>query len=122
LGFLNCAFDIGLFTLFGLSIEFNLGFFCTWVIYLVWPFHFELFKLGFLSWAFHIFGLLVEFNLSFVCLWSFYCSLTFRIGLLKLGFYSIWAFGRIQFGLFIVVWRFEFRPFKLGFWSWAFTI
>jgi hypothetical protein len=29
LGFLNCAFDIGLFTLFGLSIEFNLGFFCT---------------------------------------------------------------------------------------------
>jgi hypothetical protein len=47
LGFLNWAFEVGLFTIYGLSVEFNLGFFFIWAFIIVWRFELGVFKLGF---------------------------------------------------------------------------
>jgi hypothetical protein len=48
LGFLNWAFEVGVLTLYGLWVEFNLGFFCIWTFFIVvW-----LFELGLLHWTF----------------------------------------------------------------------
>jgi hypothetical protein len=78
-GILSLAFLIGLFkldffTIFELSIEFNLGFLCIWAFYYrlaftIWAFKIVFLKLGFLSY--------MRFNLGFFCIWTFYCSLEF---------------------------------------------
>jgi hypothetical protein len=84
LGFLNWTFDVGVFTLYWLSVEFYLGFFfCIWAFYYSLAF----FNLGFSNWAFEV-GLLPYMGFwwnsiwNFFCIWAIYCSLAF----------GIWAF------------------------------
>jgi hypothetical protein len=62
LGFLNWTFEVVLFTLYGLSVELNLGFIGIWFFIVVWRFEFGLFTI---------------FGLSVYSILAFYCSLAF---------------------------------------------
>jgi hypothetical protein len=77
LGFLNWAFEFGLFILYWLLVEFNLHFLSIWAFY---------YSLAFLIWAFYHIWAFSVFVL-FIVVWRF------AFGLLKMNFLPYVGFG-----------------------------
>jgi hypothetical protein len=71
------AFEVGLFTIYGLSVDFNLAFSVFGISIVVWRFQFCRFELGFWSRAFYPIWALGRISLGlFLCL-GFYYSFAF---------------------------------------------